>query len=258
MTDLPKLNDLPKLTARGVILSLLFGNYPQQATSADLIRMAGAFGIKTSAARASLSRMDGAGDIIRNGQQVELSPRYLDRRRRLQHDIVQQTVEWNGDWRIVVVNSSARDAAERAALRVRLSRLRLGELREGVWLRPANLARPLDLTGAPVAAFRGPATLVTDESGRAEETSTGALLVAQVWDLEQWAEEARRLVGLMTHAKTPVDRFTIAAASVRHLLTDPALPPELVPDDWPSAELHQLWVSYQDEFVRIPEVLAIT
>ena len=36
-------------------------------------------------------------------------------------------------------------------------------------------------------------------------------------------------------------QFVTAAAMVRHLLTDPVLPHELLPDDWPGAALREAY-----------------
>ena len=38
-------------------------------------------------------------------------------------------------------------------------------------------------------------------------------------------------------------RFVAAAGMVRHLLTDPVLPDELLPDDWPGAALRQAYTT---------------
>ena len=43
-----------------------------------------------------------------------------------------------------------------------------------------------------------------------------------------------QLLDATAHGATFADRFTGAAALVRHLRTDPALPDELLPDDWPA------------------------
>jgi phenylacetic acid degradation operon negative regulatory protein len=45
----------------------------------------------------------------------------------------------------------------------------------------------------------------------------------------------------MVSAKDTPRRFVAAAATVRHLLTDPVLPAELLPDNWPGAELRQTY-----------------
>ena len=52
-----------------------------------------------------------------------------------------------------------------------------------------------------------------------------------------------RLLGEMDRAAGVPERFAVAAAMVRHLLTDPVLPVELLPADWPA---HQLRAAYAD------------
>ena len=42
-------------------------------------------------------------------------------------------------------------------------------------------------------------------------------------------------------------RFVAAAAMVRHLLTDPVLPDELLPDDWPGAALRTAYTNFAAE-----------
>lgn len=234
--------DLPRLTARGVILSLLVSNHPARPTSAQIVRAAGAFGINESAARVALTRLVSGGDLTRTREGFQLSEPLRERRQRVLHEVEQATRPWKGDWEIVVVVGSGRDPGERASLRARLSRLRLGELREGVWLRPANLTRPLDLQDAPVEVMGG-------EPGR----DPGEFL-ASLWDLPGWEAESGRLLALMDVAEGSVERFTVATAIVRHLLKDPVLPPELRPDPWSADRVHTMWQVYQQEFVSIPEV----
>ena len=54
-----------------------------------------------------------------------------------------------------------------------------------------------------------------------------------------WAREGRELLDEMATATDVPGRFVAAAAMVRHLLTDPVLPDELLPDDWPGAALRE-------------------
>jgi phenylacetic acid degradation operon negative regulatory protein len=44
-------------------------------------------------------------------------------------------------------------------------------------------------------------------------------------------------------------RFIAAAAMVRHLLTDPVLPDELLPDGWPGPVLRQSYAQFAAELV---------
>jgi phenylacetic acid degradation operon negative regulatory protein len=66
-------------------------------------------------------------------------------------------------------------------------------------------------------------------------------LAGQLWDLPSWARTGQRLVAEMSTAIDVPARFVIAAAIVRHLLTDPVLPDELLPADWPGAGLRAVY-----------------
>jgi phenylacetic acid degradation operon negative regulatory protein len=44
-------------------------------------------------------------------------------------------------------------------------------------------------------------------------------------------------------------QFVTAAAMLRHLLTDPVLPDELLPDDWPGTALREAYTNFAAELV---------
>jgi len=135
-----------------------------------------------------------------------------------------------------VITATGRGPAERADLRTRLTTLRLAELREGVWLRPANLRRTLPDELEQVA-----------QSYTARPDRPGHELAAQLWPLDAWVATARALLAHVAGAHRPADRFTAFAAVVRHLLADPVLPHELLPADWPGAALRAAYEEYQRE-----------
>ncbi|MFF5536780.1 PaaX family transcriptional regulator C-terminal domain-containing protein [Streptomyces cinerochromogenes] len=227
---------LRPLSARSVVLSLLLGVHPPELPVRDLVRLVEPFGVGGSTLRAALSRMVAAGDLRRTDAVYRLSDRLLARQRRQDEAVHPRTRAWDGDWEMVVVTATGRGPAERAELRARLTALRLAELREGVWLRPANLDRPLP-TGLRQVALR--CTARPDEPPRA--------LAARLWPLADWAAGARSLLARAGRADRPADRFTVYAAAVRHLLTDPVLPPELLPADWPGDALRTAYTGYRRE-----------
>lgn len=153
---------LRPLSARSVVLSLLLGADPPELPVKDLVRLVEPFGIGGSTLRAALSRMVAAGDLRRADGVHGLSDRLLERRRRQDEAVHPRTRAWHGDWETVVITATGRGPAERADLRARLTDLRLAELREGVWLRPANLDRrlpavlPAALADAVRCSPRGP------------------------------------------------------------------------------------------------------
>ncbi len=121
-----------------------------------------------------------------------------------------------------------------------MTALRLAELREGSWLRPANLVRERP----PVVLAQ--CTLLT---GAPE--SDPAELAAALWDLDGWARRARSLQRALTGAHALAERFTVSAAILRHLLADPVLPAELLPPHWPGDALRTGYDAFEDEFRRI-------
>jgi len=77
-----------------------------------------------------------------------------------------------------------------------------------------------------------------------------AELAAQLWNLPAWAETGHRLLDEMTQASDVPGRFVVAAAMVRHLLTDPMLPAELLPADWPGARLRAAYHDFATELAE--------
>ncbi|MER7934663.1 MULTISPECIES: PaaX family transcriptional regulator C-terminal domain-containing protein [unclassified Streptomyces] len=229
--------DLRPLSARSVVLSLLLGTHPPRLPVKDLLRLVEPFGVGGSALRAALSRMTAAGDLRRTDDAVYgLSDRLLARQRRQDEAVRPRTRAWHGDWEMLVVTATGRGPAERAELRTRLTRLRLAELREGVWLRPANLARALP---GDVLDLTEPCT--------ARPSRPAPELAAHLWPLTAWADTARALLAHEAGVRRAPDRLTLFAAAVRHLLTDPVLPPQLLPADWPGDDLRTAYASYRAE-----------
>ena len=54
----------------------------------------------------------------------------------------------------------------------------------------------------------------------------------------------------MAEASDIPGRFVVAAAIVRHLLTDPMLPAELLPDDWPGARLRSVYHDFATDLLE--------
>ena len=227
MTDLRA-----RMTARSVVLSVLLGAHPAWATTAELLRLTADFDIKESTLRVALTRMVAAGDLVRSRDGYRLSDRLLVRQRRQDDALDPSTRDWGGSWVVVVVTAIGADARTRAALRTTLSHNRFGELREGVWLRPDNL---------DVAMPEQARELIRMLSARDPDN---AGLAARLWDLSGWSETGHRLLAEMEAASDIPGRFVIAAAMVRHLLTDPVLPAELLPPEWPGQRLRDRYAEF--------------
>lgn len=223
------------MTARSVVLSVLLGAHPASATSAELLRLTAGFGIKETAMRVALTRLMAAGDLVRSAEGYRLSDRLLQRQRRQDEALNPRTRQWSGAWLTVVITSIGCDARTRAALRSGLTERRFAELREGIWMRPDNIDAEL---GADLASHT---RLLTARDERPVE------LAAKLWDLAGWAATGNELLTAMTQAPEVPDRFTVAAAMVRHLRRDPVLPAELLPPDWPGDRIRSRYREFADE-----------
>ncbi|MBZ5734702.1 PaaX domain-containing protein, C- domain protein [Nocardioides sp. TRM66260-LWL] len=229
---------------RSAIVSVVLGAHPSPVSAAGLVRAGAHVGLPASGVRVALSRGVATGDLARLEGGYVLGPRQLHRHARQRAALTDVgDGPWDGTWETAVVVTSGRPTAERAALRALLQDDRLAELREGVWLRPANLTR------APAHAGH-PDLLCVRALAAAEED--GRMLAARLWDLDGWADVGRRLGDWLAQARDPMDRLTIAAGLVRHLAEDPLLPAALLPDDWPGRELRVVYDAYQDELRALP------
>ncbi|AEV71373.1 phenylacetic acid-responsive transcriptional repressor [Mycolicibacterium rhodesiae NBB3] len=228
---------LARMTARSVVLSVLLGAHPAWASAGQLIRLTADFDIKEPTVRVALTRMVSAGDLIRSEDGYRLSDRLLARQRRQDDAINPRLRAWDGSWKTLVITSIGTDARTRAGLRNILQNNRFGELREGVWLRPDNLDSQL-----PAEALQRGRELRSRDGDPAD-------LAAHLWDLPGWARIGRDLLDEMNWAADIPGQFTVAAAMVRHLLTDPVLPDELLPGDWPGAALRDAYNTFAAELM---------
>jgi phenylacetic acid degradation operon negative regulatory protein len=219
------------LTARSVLASALLGMDPPELPVAQLVRLTGLFGISENRARVALSRMQAAGEATSDGSgRYRLAGHLAQRQSRQSASRSGETSAYAGDWHMAVVTTSGSTAEVRLARRRALTYARLAELREGVWMRPANLA--VSMTPE----------LVGDIELMAARPGDPVRLVSELWDLATWSARAAALRARMAaltpdgpHALAP--GFELSAAVLRHLQADPLLPAEFLPQGWPGAAL---------------------
>jgi phenylacetic acid degradation operon negative regulatory protein len=204
---------------------------PPELPVAQLVRLSGLFGISENRARVALSRMVAGGEVTSDGTgRYRLAGHLAARQSRQSASRAGTTTPFDGEWWLAVVTTAGSSADVRSARRRTLAYARLAELREGVWMRPANLAvrlpDPLD----------GDVELMT---ARPEDPVT---LTNRLWDLTTWSARAvdlwRELQALAPDRPVALaPGFELSAAVLRHLQADPLLPPALLPTDWPGARL---------------------
>ncbi len=214
-----------------MLASALLGMDPPELPVAQLVRLADLFGISENRARVALSRMVAAGEATSDGSgRYRLAGHLAARQSRQSASRSGATAAYDGRWRLAVVTTTGSTADVRAARRRALAYARLAELREGVWMRPDNVAVQL------------PDSLDADVELMTARPGDPLVLARRLWDLPAWSGRARRLLGGLgalapdgPEALAP--GFELSAAVLRHLQADPLLPVELLPADWPGAEL---------------------
>lgn len=227
------------LSARSVLASTLLGTEPPRLPAALLVAVGDLFGLSPGSVRTALSRMVAAGELTRvDDGWYELTGSLVDRQRAQRASRDAAVVGWSGRWEQAVVLPGARPGGERAGLRRAMARLRLAELRDGVWLRPDNLD-PLRWKAARAEVAQRCQWFSSWPHDDAE-------LASKLWDLDGWADRARRLRREMHELTGPLaaddpaalrEGFVTSAAVLRHFGADPLLPRDLWPRHWPGAAL---------------------
>jgi phenylacetic acid degradation operon negative regulatory protein len=153
--------------------------------------------------------------------------------------------DWDGTWITAVVTVDGRSAADRATLRDAMRASRMGELREGVWLRPDNLGAGLPVDGL----VREHCTWL-----RGQPVDDQAALAGRLWELNAYE---RRSAELLERMDATIGRlgdddagvlgpcFVTAASALRHLTGDPLLPRALVGPDWTGDRLRSAYDGYE-------------
>jgi phenylacetic acid degradation operon negative regulatory protein len=222
--------------------SALLGMDPAELPVAQLVRLTGLFGISENRARVALSRMVSAGEATSDGAgHYRLAGHLVARQMRQSRSRSGLTDTHDGTWDVVVVTTSGSAAEVRGARRQALSYARLAELREGVWMRPANIEVSL------------PRTFDPDLERMVARPADPRGLVNRLWDLVGWSAGAEELLTAL-HALVPegpdvlAPGFELSAAVLRHLQADPLLPAELLPEGWPGERLRSAYDTWDVQY----------
>jgi phenylacetic acid degradation operon negative regulatory protein len=234
------------LSARSVMASLLLGRTRPAAPVADLVRWCALFGIREGTARVALHRMVAKHELEGSDGVYRLAGRLARRQERQETSLAPDVRPWSGEWRMATVVATRRAASTRADLRDAMRRLHFAEAREGVWLRPDNLA-----FAVPAVADR------QCEWFAARPADDAVALADRLFHPARWATRARELdrhLATMTARLADnghdvvADAFVAGAAALRHIGTDALLPSELLPSDWPGDGLRARYAEYQRAF----------
>jgi phenylacetic acid degradation operon negative regulatory protein len=204
---------------------------PPELPVAQLVRLTGLFGINENRARVALSRMVAGGEATSDGLgHYRLAGHLVARQERQSASRSGATATYSGEWWLAVVTTTGSAAEVRATRRRALGYGRLAELREGVWMRPANVT------------VRLPDSLGGDMELMRARPDDPVALSHRLWDLAAWSARSRALLGELDALRPDGPQalgpgFELSAAVLRHLQADPLLPAELLPAEWPGASL---------------------
>lgn len=216
------------------------------APVAALIRLLAALDIAGPAVRTAISRMVREGWLaphrLESGPGYQLTPpavhRLDDAANRIYHGA---TRDWDGRWHLLVLDPVPSRSA-RGRLRAALGFLGYAPLGGigsggGTWIAPRPSAEVDSLLAAENA--HAERFVATDAGG----TDDSAALMRRAWDVDgtadayrRWLTDAQKLV-----ADYPLDDDQAAYAARsrlvhewrKFLFSDPGLPRQLLPDDWP-------------------------
>ncbi len=243
---------LRPLSARSMVASTLLGTHPPSLPGRLLVALGERFGISAGTTRVALSRMIDRGELTNTGGVYSLAGSLLHRQVRQDASRVPPMVSgWDGTWDQALIVGKGRSAVERAHLRRDLAAVGLGELREGVWMRPANLD-----TDDQVAVRAQVDEHVTWFRVAPATHAEAVEIAVRIFDLAGWRAGATALEGALISARDRlraddsalVDGFMLSAAALRHFVHDPRLPIELQPAEWPAAALHRAFDAYHVDY----------
>jgi DNA-binding transcriptional regulator PaaX len=239
------------LPARSLIASLLLRTRPPRMRGSRLVQWCGLFGVPEGTTRVALSRMVERGELRTRDGVYELAGRVQGRKGAQDWSLEPKLSAYKGVWRMAIVTSAPRDAADRAALRDAMRQLRYASLRDGVWTRPHNLPR----ASAAPESWKVVDAQCGWWSGRPDGDAQA--LAAELFERARWSERAGMLTTRLQHVTRALaastegslaDGFVVGAAALAHVRSDPLLPPVLSVDASAGDALRRAYRTYEGAF----------
>jgi phenylacetic acid degradation operon negative regulatory protein len=212
------------------------------APIAALVRLLAPLDIAAPAVRTAVSRMVRQGWLrpqkLASGPGYALTPKAS---RRLDDAAVRiyrtRTADWDGLWHLIVLRPPS-DRSGRARLHASLRFLGYGTLDGSVWVAPRPAAEVDGLLAEAGAAAD------TFQATHAAGIDGALAMVERAWDLktvavayEQFVDDLTPVVRAAGDGASDEDAYAARSRLVhvwrQFLFSDPALPAELLPEDWP-------------------------
>lgn len=238
-------------TARGLVLDLLSTLRPGSAMPVGALVEAGAlFGLTDNNVRVTIARLLASGHVARDERgayRLGGSTRSIGAHVRSWRGRDRGTRKWSGGWLAVHQGGGATRAAQRGRLRA-LRLFGFAVLRPGLWLRPDNLAQPLEVVRHELAALGLPPGDLVCTLGDLDAASEAR--ARRLWDVAALRRTYRELAGVLTASEARLTRlaparamaesFVLGGRALRQLVLDPLLPDAICPPDERDALLEQM------------------
>jgi phenylacetic acid degradation operon negative regulatory protein len=234
-----------------------------------LVALLDCFGIPETTTRVAAARLRKEGWLAadRDGREAvysltEEAWQILDEERAR---IFQRAADpWDGQWHMVIYQVPETERALREQLRRRLAWLGFGPLSPSIWLSPHDRAKQVadDFAGYPAARLD---TFRSRSAGNEADRD----IAARAWDLAALDRDYRDLLarysprlpayraGELDDAAALVERMRLVYDYQHFPLRDPDLPAELLPDDWPGRQAHEVFLQAYG-LLRDPAERAVT
>lgn len=223
--------------------------------SAAIVDVLGDFGITSAGARIALSRVARSGRLeqVRNGRQTsyKVNPSGLDDREQRLRTYVgfgAEPTRWDGKWTVVTFSIPEEVRGLRPKLRRELERLRFAPLTDAVWVQPRDHAARIIEIGDDLDVSLAVMRATFESPERSGLYPLGAFPLDEIRTLyDQYRRTFEPWLSLVRANRVDAHHALVLRANVlaswRHIaLTDPDLPRELLPDDWPQSAVRDIFV----------------
>lgn len=237
------------------VVDVLAANDGPLAVSA-LIETGRWFGFREGSVRVCLSRLVRRGLLEVRDRHARAEYGFTRAADRFNREIRErvwfdQRRHWNGRWQLLLVSGAgaSREVRERTARELRALHLR--PIHASAWARPANVRLDLRPIAARLAAAGGAAEVLI---ARPEDGSALAARTLELWqvghlrrlveaELDVLATSRARLA-LVSRELALVESLRVGTRAFRLVASDPLLPLELLPADWPGERLRRAVIEY--------------
>jgi phenylacetic acid degradation operon negative regulatory protein len=223
----------PKSLILDLLSTLKHGSMPVGA----LVEAGELFGLEANAIRVAVARLLASGELTRDerGRYRLGAAEVVRPRAGSWKDLERRTRRWSGAW--IGVHPGGAGRARQRGRQHSLRLLGFGALLPSLWLRPDNLAPPLEVMRRELHALGLPREdLVFELAGldpAAESRARG------LWDVQRLREAHRTLrlslerssrqLPRLAREAAMVESFLLGGRAIRQLVHDPLLPEEICP-----------------------------